>query len=146
MNHDVDRHPSPHPDDERHCSTARSGSEEPGVPARTDADPEDGAWLEGIEAHHLRQLITTLPVIEQAKGILMGYYAIGPDQAFTLLRRWSSSRNIKLRLVCHAVVTAARQHHAEPFGGLREYLNVDSAWPQPHDEERPDDEERPHDE
>lgn len=36
-------------------------------------------------------------VIEQAKGALMMVYGFGPDAAFSMLRWWSRSRNVKIR-------------------------------------------------
>ena len=50
-----------------------------------------------VENANLRAKLASLPVIEQAKGILMGRYQISPDAAFALLRRWSSHTNLKLR-------------------------------------------------
>ena len=43
-------------------------------------------------------------VIEQAKGMLMVGYGIGPDAAFELLRNQSQRHNIKLRLLAEQVV------------------------------------------
>lgn len=43
-------------------------------------------------------------VIEQAKGMLMVSYGIGPDAAFELLRNQSQRHNIKLRLLAEQVV------------------------------------------
>ncbi len=55
----------------------------------------------------LRARLDTLPVIEQSKGILMARYQIGPDDAFELLRRWSSHTNHKLRHLSRLIVDAA---------------------------------------
>ena len=47
----------------------------------------------------LRLRLETLPVIEQSKGILIGYYGIDEDAAFQILRGWSSRTNIKIRQI-----------------------------------------------
>ena len=64
------------------------------------------------EVTNLRAQLETLPVIEQAKGILMGRYQIGADAAFALLRRWSSHTNVKLREISRLLVEAAGQPSA----------------------------------
>lgn len=89
-------------------------------------DRGDEEWLDHLQPDDLRQLITTLPVIEQAKGILMGYYGLGPDQAFALLQRWSSTRNIKLRRICRAIIDAAQQPSTDPYSSLRNHLDIDT--------------------
>lgn len=43
-------------------------------------------------------------VIQQAKGMLMVSYGIGPDAAFELLRNQSQHHNVKLRLLAEQVV------------------------------------------
>ena len=73
----------------------------------------------------LRALVTSLPAIEQAKGMLMGYYGVDADTAFELLRRWSSTCNIKLRILSAAIVEAAGQPHPEPYGSLQRYLHAE---------------------
>jgi AmiR/NasT family two-component response regulator len=59
------------------------------------------------ETAHLRAQLESLPVIEQAKGILMVRYQIDPDAAFGLLRRWSTHTNVKLREIARLLVDAA---------------------------------------
>jgi hypothetical protein len=44
----------------------------------------------------LQARLETMPVIEQAKGILMAQYRCQPDEAFELLRRASQRANIKV--------------------------------------------------
>lgn len=46
--------------------------------------------------------------IEQAKGSLMLAYGLDADQAFAMLRWWSSSRNIKIRDLAERLVETAR--------------------------------------
>ena len=55
----------------------------------------------------LRRRLDTLPVIEQSKGILIGYFGIDADCAFSVLRRWSSHTNVKLRDLSQLLVDAA---------------------------------------
>jgi hypothetical protein len=45
--------------------------------------------------------------IEQAKGSLMLAYGLDADQAFAMLRWWSSSRNIKIRDLAERLVVTA---------------------------------------
>jgi len=46
--------------------------------------------------------------IEQAKGSLMLAYGLDADQAFAMLRWWSSKRNIKIRELAERLVETAR--------------------------------------
>jgi hypothetical protein len=50
------------------------------------------------------QRLQTQPVIEQSKGLLMGYYGIDAYSAFALLKRWSQSSNTKLRDISSILV------------------------------------------
>jgi response regulator NasT len=59
------------------------------------------------ELKHLQQLLITLPLIEQAKGVLMNQYALEDGVAFALLRRWSQASNTKITTIASQVVTAA---------------------------------------
>ena len=59
----------------------------------------------------LEARLETMPVIEQAKGILMAQRGCGPEQAFDILRRASQRSNVKVRdlaseIVCQAEVGA----------------------------------------
>jgi hypothetical protein len=60
-----------------------------------------------VENTHLRAQLASMPVIEQAKGLLMARYQINADVAFALLQRWSSHTNVKLRDISHWLVDAA---------------------------------------
>ena len=46
----------------------------------------------------------TVPVIEQAKGIVMAQRRCGPEEAFDLLRRMSQHANIKVRVLATRIV------------------------------------------
>ena len=48
--------------------------------------------------------MTSMPTIEQAKGILMAEQRCGPDEAFDLLRRASQRANIKVSVLAAQIV------------------------------------------
>jgi hypothetical protein len=52
----------------------------------------------------LQARLETMPVIEQAKGILMAQCRCGPDEAFDLLRGASQSANVKVSVVAARLV------------------------------------------
>jgi hypothetical protein len=52
----------------------------------------------------LQARLETMPVIEQAKGILMAQHRCGPDEAFDLLRRASQLANIKINVLAARIV------------------------------------------
>jgi len=61
----------------------------------------------------LQARLGTMPVIEQAKGIVMAQQGCGPEEAFDVLRRASQRSNVKLhvlaaRLVEHVAATGNR--------------------------------------
>jgi AmiR/NasT family two-component response regulator len=58
----------------------------------------------------LQARLDTMPVIEQAKGILMERHQCGPDEAFGLLRRASQSANVKISVLAARIV----EHVASP--------------------------------
>ena len=66
----------------------------------------------------LQARLASLPVIEQAKGIIMARYGWSEDQAFDALRRASQRENIKVRdLAATIVAQAARSApHRRPSG------------------------------
>ena len=45
-----------------------------------------------------------MPVVEQAKGILMAQNRCGPDEAFDLLRRASQRANVKVSVLAARMV------------------------------------------
>jgi AmiR/NasT family two-component response regulator len=75
---------------------------------RPDRDPLDAtSWTEQVERMDpadLRMLALSMPLIEQAKGILMGHYGCDAATAFTVLRRWSSVRQLRLRDLAASLV------------------------------------------
>lgn len=84
-----------------------------GVDDLGDTAAEDGLAL--LDEDALRAIVATQPVIEQAKGLLMGCYRIDADQAFALLRRWSSSGHVKVRDLAVGLVEAAARPGPAPF-------------------------------
>ena len=91
---------------------------------RLSRDRHDDQRWEQMTPAELRALLRSLPVIEQAKGMLMGYYGVDADTAFEILRRWSSIRNIKLRTLSAAITEAAGQPDSKPYGSLQSYLHT----------------------
>ena len=45
-----------------------------------------------------------MPVIEQAKGIVMAQQGCGPEEAFELLRRVSQRTNVKVHVLAEQIV------------------------------------------
>ena len=58
--------------------------------------------------------LQTMPVIEQAKGIVMAQRQCGPDEAFDLLRRASQSANIKVSVLAERIVEQAAARDSRP--------------------------------
>ena len=52
----------------------------------------------------LHARLDSMPVIEQAKGILMAQHRCGPDEAFDLLRRASQRANVKVSILAARIV------------------------------------------
>jgi ANTAR domain len=48
--------------------------------------------------------MSTMRVIEQAKGIVMAQQGCGPEEAFDLLRRVSQRTNVKLHVLAEQIV------------------------------------------
>ena len=61
----------------------------------------------------LQARLESMPVIEQAKGVLMAQQRCGPDEAFDLLRRASQRANIKVSVLAAQIV----EQVASPAGG-----------------------------
>ena len=52
----------------------------------------------------LQARLDTMPVIEQAKGVLMAQHRCGPEEAFDLLRRASQHANVKVSVLAARIV------------------------------------------
>ncbi|KMO73276.1 ANTAR domain-containing protein [Mycolicibacterium chubuense] len=68
----------------------------------TDPDVEDLRR----EVAQLREKLTTQPVIEQAKGMLMQTFGLDAGGAFDILRVLSQNGNVKLRSIAGEIVEA----------------------------------------
>jgi hypothetical protein len=52
----------------------------------------------------LQARLGTMPVIEQAKGIIMAQHGCAPEEAFALLREVSQRANVKLHVLAAQIV------------------------------------------
>ncbi len=74
------------------------------------ASSTDPDWLRYSAYARLQARLASMPVIEQAKGIIMAKYGWPEDQAFDALRRASQRENIKVReLAARIVAQTTRQ-------------------------------------
>ena len=64
----------------------------------------------------LQARLDTLPVIEQAKGIVMAQCQCGPEDAFDLLRRASQSANVKVSVLAGRIVEQVAARDSRPGG------------------------------
>lgn len=60
----------------------------------------------------LQAQLATMPVIEQAKGVLMAQRGCDPGQAFDLLRRASQRSSLPVRELAEQIVKDAQQRQA----------------------------------
>jgi ANTAR domain-containing protein len=58
--------------------------------------------------------LETLPVIEQAKGIVMAQWHCGPDEAFEMLREASQRCNVPIRELAGRLVVQTSQPASHP--------------------------------
>ena len=58
----------------------------------------------------LEAALTTRPVIEQAKGVLVSARSMSPEQAFAELRHVSMQHNVKLHDLAEALVATVGGH------------------------------------
>ena len=62
-----------------------------------------------------KKFITRGNVIDLAVGIIMGQNRCSQDEAFSILKNASSSRNVKLREIAAGIVSSIGQGPAETF-------------------------------
>jgi hypothetical protein len=62
----------------------------------------------------LQARLDTMPVIEQAKGVLMAQNRCGPDEAFDLLRLASQRANVKVSVLAAEIVERVASDDAQP--------------------------------
>jgi hypothetical protein len=74
------------------------------------------------EVAWLRRRLLTQPAIEQAKGLLIGYYGVDTETAFAVLVRWSQHSNTKLHVLAAGLVAAATESCGQPHAGLRRFI------------------------
>ncbi len=72
--------------------------------ARDGQSQDDTDASSGDEIRHLHRALQSQPVIEQAKGLLMGQHGCTPDEAFAMLMRASQRENRKLRDIARAMI------------------------------------------
>ncbi len=87
-----------------------------------EAAAQDVSRLER-EIEGLRRRLLTQPTIEQAKGLLIGFYGIDPEAAFAILVRWSQHTNIKLHRLAVKLVDAASESSGQPGTGLHRFID-----------------------
>ena len=61
------------------------------------------------EYERLKAQLRTMPVIEQAKGIVMAREGCGPEEAFDVLRRTSQQANVKVHVLASFLVEQIAQ-------------------------------------
>jgi len=71
----------------------------------------------------------SMPVIEQAKGILMAQHGGGPEEAFDLLRRASQRFNIPVRVLAARLVHGVQRPGPQAVQVLHAALRVSPAAP-----------------
>ncbi len=76
------------------------------------------------EVEQLRQAISSRPVIDQARGILMATQSCSSDEAWTILREASQLSNTKLRTVAAAVTASTGSDGAPPPEEVRTALRT----------------------
>lgn len=65
----------------------------------------DDRWIDlAVEAGQLREAMASRPMIDVAKGIVMGARRCSADEAFAELRRVSSHHNVKIVELSRALV------------------------------------------
>ena len=62
----------------------------------------------------LQARLESMPVIEQAKGILMAQSNCGPDEAFEMLRRASQRTNVRVSVLAAKIVQSVAAGKAVP--------------------------------
>ena len=68
--------------------------------------------------HHLERKLATLPVIEQAKGMLMQDFGLDADSAYAYISRISQDTNTKVRDVAARIVAELTGTSSEATSAL----------------------------
>lgn len=116
---------------DHHRPAPPSGGVE-GLSGESRAEPAETPDLTALvhEVEWLRRRLLTQPVIEQAKGVLMGFHGVDADTAFAVLVRWSQDSNTKLHVVAAGLIAATSQPSGQPQAELRRFLE-ELATPSP---------------
>ena len=94
------------------AQSARRASEQARRQRRSSPAGQD--LIQQSEYARLLARLETMPVIEQAKGIIMAQSHCGHAQAFDLLRRASQRSNVPVRELAAQIVAKAAQIPPEP--------------------------------
>jgi hypothetical protein len=78
------------------------------------ADLRDRELLTDSATARLQARLETMPVIEQAKGILMDQEGCTAEQAFDLLRKASQSSNVPVRELAARIVAGSTRRSRTP--------------------------------
>jgi hypothetical protein len=105
----------------------------PPSPGGNPEGPEGGSPAGDVTAHglspleqeveDLRRRLLTQPVIEQAKGLLIGLYGVDADTAFAVLVRWSQHSNTKLHLLAAELVAVASKPGGQPHAAMQRFIH-----------------------
>ncbi|RSO23005.1 hypothetical protein DMH15_32525 [Streptomyces sp. WAC 06725] len=73
------------------------------------------------EVEQLRQALDSRPVIDMARGVLMGHLGCSPLEAWKILKEVSQHSNVRLRVMAESVTAAVTEEKPLP-GTLRNHL------------------------
>jgi cell division septum initiation protein DivIVA len=79
----------------------------------------------------LQARLATMPVIEQAKGIVIGATGCTPEAAFDWLRRVSQRENMPVRDIAARLVEGAIGHHASRYQAAGTTADEHDGYPVP---------------
>jgi hypothetical protein len=79
----------------------------PATSPRSDPPPVPNETFDEVAYERLLARLQSMPVIEQAKGILMAQSSCTADEAFAMLRAASQRSNIKVRDIAEDIVKRA---------------------------------------
>jgi len=72
--------------------------------------------IRASQTARLMARLQTMPVIEQAKGIIMGQSGCTAETAFDMLRQASQRSNVPIREIAASIVTKAAERSSTPVG------------------------------
>ncbi|MFE9306537.1 ANTAR domain-containing response regulator [Streptomyces sp. NPDC006706] len=112
--------------DPPHPSADTAGPERPRPPVTSAVALERTERLLQLqtEVEQLRRAISSRPVIDQARGVLMATHACTAEQAWNVLREASQRSNTKLHAVAASITAGARDDGPAPPGKIRSALRT----------------------